>query len=783
MDTNTLLLSFSIKILSISPVFVVTYNPILIKLVIEINNIEGKKMKKLIIALLLVFGAAHAMDAPDKNNKALIFAISRGATSLIPIYIRQVTDLNYKDPATGNTALIAAVIKGDLRTVQALIRAGVNTTITNKQGKNALDIALDTNKATIANYLRNLQAPQATPPIPTPAQVQQKKLTEERGKRIAAEEAARKAAEIKEQERKKLALATAAEEKRFAEERAKLEAEEKRLADEKKAKEKVKKTKITPTVPTPATTEPAPTSPGLWVSFLDYIRSSPTVTPPQVTLTEEEKEEPEVTDPDAKEVGLLQEDEKQRIAEEEARKAAIIQRRKEKGKEKKAELPQEIQEKIEAIKSALTSKFSPAIIRDYIQEAKELAQAFNIPEDDLISEIKEAAPELAQLQEIFEARTEAPAARPTTHRKFQPTQYLYYRVPKQADADCGLEALLNTAEILKQKPGGPLVIKTSAKRSAKLKLIKNALEQCNLKTTYVTDDEIIRIVPLVKIEQDKFIVIPNLDKFSPEEYSEDRIKKIIKAIQTLQTASQAKYGFTIGTMSVKEKTGIGGHWISVVVDKQSPGNIIFYVADSMGNPKIYKTIGLIDRLIRILNMSPNEMLMEIEIGPLLTIAEAKNRVGKLELVLYVLANLIAKAEENELWNNAQFIQKYRNEIGRLINFSLEASGKTKININQPAQQVLNNLAHALKMQPNHLKIAYVAEATLETLQEQMQKQQFKEAWQNIQQSIITNNLISNYIFKQNYVTRFSDILRTLINNIQDNATKEKIINALSQLED
>ena len=325
----------------------------------------------------------------------------------------------------------------------------------------------------------------------------------------------------------------------------------------------------------------------------------------------------------------------------------------------------------------------------------------------------------------------------------KPTKYSYYTVPQQAGADCGLEALLNTAEILKRKPkpGASLVIKTSDKRIKQLQSLRDFLTKCNLETNNLTYDEILKIMPMIQVEEGKLIVIPNLDKFSLTQYSTDRINHIITAIQNLQRSQKAKYGFTIGTMSVSQGSlkGIGGHWISVVVDKQGPDNIIFYIADSSGNPRGYQY--LIDKLIRILNMNPEEMLMEIEIGPLVTIAEAKAGVGKFDLALYALANVIAKTEANKLWNNAQFIRKYRNKIGTLINFSLEASGKAKININQSAKQVLNNLANALKMQTDHLKIAYVAEATLDTLDNQMKKGQFKEAWQNIQQNIIPNGLL------------------------------------------
>ena len=86
---------------------------------------------------------------------ALCLAARHGIIYSVDYLLVRGADIDYKI-LNGNTALMEAAKMGQMRTVVALLEAGANTGLTNKEGKTAGDVAEDSGHGLIARLLNDV---------------------------------------------------------------------------------------------------------------------------------------------------------------------------------------------------------------------------------------------------------------------------------------------------------------------------------------------------------------------------------------------------------------------------------------------------------------------------------------------------------------------------------------------------------------------------------------------------------------------------------------------------
>ncbi len=106
-----------------------------------------------VVKMLLNEGADVSV-ATKRGLTPLIRASSIGFVDMVNLLISKKADVNVKTKKGKETALHAAVRKGNITVVEALVNAGADIRITNRKGETPLDLAKKKRKYEIANLLK-----------------------------------------------------------------------------------------------------------------------------------------------------------------------------------------------------------------------------------------------------------------------------------------------------------------------------------------------------------------------------------------------------------------------------------------------------------------------------------------------------------------------------------------------------------------------------------------------------------------------------------------------------
>jgi ankyrin repeat protein len=106
---------------------------------------------------LLLSAGADVNPRDEIGQTALILAADKDP-SMVRELLEKGADVNVQTSISGETPLIAAAYAGRLETVEMLIKAGANVNIRAKNGKSALDVALDKGFAEVVKSLRDAEA-------------------------------------------------------------------------------------------------------------------------------------------------------------------------------------------------------------------------------------------------------------------------------------------------------------------------------------------------------------------------------------------------------------------------------------------------------------------------------------------------------------------------------------------------------------------------------------------------------------------------------------------------
>jgi Ankyrin repeats (3 copies) len=80
---------------------------------------------------------------PHWGHTPLVYAAGSGATDCVAALIAARANINFKSLSSGTTALHKAAVEGHAECIKKLLTAGANTHITNKEGRQAFEVAKD----------------------------------------------------------------------------------------------------------------------------------------------------------------------------------------------------------------------------------------------------------------------------------------------------------------------------------------------------------------------------------------------------------------------------------------------------------------------------------------------------------------------------------------------------------------------------------------------------------------------------------------------------------------